>query len=271
MTYDPAVIADYFDRFGAAEWDRFDGTLGDRVSLQLHTETLQRFLAPGMRVFEIGAGPGRFTEVIAGTGCSVVVADISARQLELNREHAKAVGFEVGIEAWHQLDVCDLAGIDTHSFDAVVAYGGPISYAMEKGEVALRECVRVLRPGGTLALSVMGLWGAIHRFFPGILDLPLDLNYEIIDTGDLNERTNVGTKHYCHLFRARELRDLLERNELEILHLAASSAISTGLDKTLAKTDEQWQALLDWERTACVEPGYLDAGTHLIAVARKPA
>lgn len=271
MTYDPAVIADYFDRFGAAEWDRFDGTLGDRVSLQLHTETLRRFLTPGMRVFEIGAGPGRFTQVIAGIGCSVVVADISARQLELNRERAKTAGFEEAVESWHQLDVCDLGAIEAGSFDAVVAYGGPISYAMEKRQEALGECLRVLRPGGTLALSVMGLWGAIHRFLPGILELPLDLNYEIIEDGDLNERTNQGNGHYCHLFRTRELRELLDASGLETVYLSASSAISTGLDRALAGSPEQWQALMDWERKACVESGYLDAGTHIIAVAESPA
>jgi hypothetical protein len=30
-----------------------------------------------------------------------------------------------------------------------------------------------------------------------------------------------------------------------------------------------WSALLEYERAACVERGYLDSGHHLIAIARR--
>lgn len=269
MPYQPSVIAAYFDAFGAAEWDRFDGTVGDRVSLALHTEALRRFVPPGSRVLEIGAGPGRFTEVLAGLGCRIVVADISAVQLELNRVRADDRGFAANVEAWQRLDVCDLDGLASGTFDAVVAYGGPISYAMDQRDRAVAECVRVLGPGGVLAASVMCLWGGMHRHLPGILEQPPDINERIVATGDLDEVTNFGTGHYCHLFRAAELEALLRRHGLALELLSASSALATGLDRALAREPDRFRELLAWERRACVEPGCRDAGTHLIAVARR--
>ena len=64
MTYRPAAVAAYFDALGTKEWERFDRTLGDRVSLALHTALLERYGRPGHRVLDVGAGPGRFTELL---------------------------------------------------------------------------------------------------------------------------------------------------------------------------------------------------------------
>lgn len=269
MAYDPAAIAAYFDAWGAAEWDRFDGSLGDRISLALHSEALERFVPPGSRVLDVGAGPGRFTEVLHRLGCRIVVADLSPVQLELNRERAAERGFDASVEAWLQLDLCDLAGLEDGGFDAVVAYGGPFSYVFERRDQALAACQRVLGPGGVLCLSVMSLWGSLHRFLPDALCLPPDTNRAILASGDLSPATAPDHPHHCHMFRAHELRDFLERPGLELLHLSASSAISTGHDADLATDDESWPALLEFERQACSEPGQLDAGTHLIAVVRR--
>jgi len=150
MTYNPAAITAYFDALGAGEWERFDRTLGDRVSLAMHTALLERYVRPGHRILDVGAGPGRFTEMLHRLGARVVVADLSGRQLELNREAARARGFASSVEAWHQLDICDLGVFDATSFDGVVAFGGPFSYVFERRDKALAECVRVLRPGGYL-------------------------------------------------------------------------------------------------------------------------
>src|SRR5437764_8456766 len=76
MTYRPAAVAAYFDALGTKEWERFDRTLGDRVSLALHTALLERYVRPGHRVLDVGAGPGRFTETLHRLGARVVVADL---------------------------------------------------------------------------------------------------------------------------------------------------------------------------------------------------
>lgn len=133
MTYDSAAIAAHFDRLGPLEWDRFDRTLGDRVPLALHSRVLDQFTLPGGRVLDIGAGPGRFTEQLHRLGCRIVVGDISAEQLRLNQESAVVRGFAVSVEAWHQMDICDLGRFSDGTFDTVVAFGGPLSYVFAAG------------------------------------------------------------------------------------------------------------------------------------------
>ncbi|HTV20299.1 MAG TPA: class I SAM-dependent methyltransferase [Polyangiaceae bacterium] len=76
-------------------------------------------------------------------------------------------------------------------------------------------------------------------------------------------------ERHSHLFRAAELEAFLRRAGLEILSLSASSALSTGVEMPLTSDPGTWSALLEYERAACVERGYLDSGHHLIAIARR--
>jgi len=56
-----------------------------------------------------------------------------------------------------------------------MAYGGPLSYALDQRVKALKECHRVLKQGGYLLLSIMSLWGTMHRFLDGVLKVPMEL------------------------------------------------------------------------------------------------
>jgi SAM-dependent methyltransferase len=269
VTYEPAAIAAYFDQLGPREWGRFDRTLGDRVSLALHTRVLRQFVPPQSRVLDIGAGPGRFTEQLHGLGCRITVGDISAEQVRLNEEHARARGFAGSIDGWHRLDICDLGRFGDETFDAVLAFGGPLSYVFERREQALSECLRVLRPGGMLLLSVMSIWGTLHRHLAGVLTLPEAANRDIVATGDLTPANDPDSTHHCHMFRAAELRAFLDRPGLTLVWLSASSALTTGLEPSILPDDQSWHMLLDFEMMACSEAGYLDGGTHLIAAVRR--
>lgn len=183
--YDPKATAQYFDEFGEGEWRRLTATPVDEVSLHLHTHYLKQHVRAGMRVLEIGAGAGRFTRELARSGARVVVADLSPVQLALNQKHARRYRFVRGVERWDLADICDLSAYPDESFDAVVAYGGPFSYVLDRRDAALAECLRVLRARGPLLLSVMSLWGTAHWALKGVLDVPPAQNQRITASGDL--------------------------------------------------------------------------------------
>src|SRR5439155_17362717 len=62
-------LRELFDEVGEGEWRRLDADARSRASLEIHRRFLARFLSPGMRVLEVGAGPGRFTVELAKLGC----------------------------------------------------------------------------------------------------------------------------------------------------------------------------------------------------------
>jgi ubiquinone/menaquinone biosynthesis C-methylase UbiE len=132
-----ASVAAAFDQIGELEWERLDATLAGRVSFEQHRRWLQRHQVRG-RVLEIGAGAGRFTVELVRAGCRVVVADISGVQLDLNRQHVTAAGASDGVESWVRADVRALPTVWQAGFDAVVAFGGVLSYVFDEAEAASR-------------------------------------------------------------------------------------------------------------------------------------
>jgi SAM-dependent methyltransferase len=270
MVNDPVpAVRDYFDALGEGEWDRLAQSPAARVSLELHRRFLTRFIRPGWRVLEIGAGPGRFTIELAALGATAVVSDISPVQLELNRANVAAAGCEQAVEDRRLLDARDLSRYADGAFDGTLAYGGPISYAFDQAETALAECLRVTRPGGVLLASVMASIGSSRYFLPGVAEeintFGIDAIETVIRTGDVR-LTQAGV-HVCRMFRWREVAAMIAAQPGHLLAASASNALSLGDPATLdrlAADPGLWPRLLDWEEELAQEPGMLDGGTHIL-------
>lgn len=270
--YDPKWVRQFYDEYGEKEWHRLVKSPVHEVRLHVHRHYLEQYVKSGDRVLEIGAGPGRFTQILAELGATVVIVDISPGQLALNRKYARELGFEDAVADRLELDMSDMSVVPDEDFDLAVVYGGPLSYVFENRNLALSEILRVLKPGGIALLGVMSLWGGIHEFLRGVLDVSLEENAEINRTGDLSPDTYKNCTHHCHMFRADEFRSFLEASGAEVLAMSASNCLSAAWGDRLAEIRSdpvKWQQLLQMEIEACRQPGCIDMGTHLIAVIRK--
>ena len=270
--YDAQAIATYFDDLGDGEWERLAGSVEAEVNLAVHTHYLKTHVREGWRVLEVGAGAGRFTIALAELGARIVVTDISPVQLELNRSRLADAGLEGFVESRMLLDVVDMSKLEDESFDCVVCIGGPLSYAMDRRLDAARECARVAKPGAPLLFGVMSLWGSVHKGLQAVLSVPPEANELIVRTGDISAAALPGHRHACHAFRGTEFRELLTSAGLEIEAFSAATCLTTGWSDRLEglRDDEaRWAELLELEIAACAEPGCVEAGPHMIAVARK--
>jgi 2-polyprenyl-3-methyl-5-hydroxy-6-metoxy-1,4-benzoquinol methylase len=264
MSYDRAAAAAFFDDYGEREWERFVDGRTPATSLATHVHYLRRFVRSGDRVLDIGCGPGRFTIELARMGARVVAADVSPGQLHLHRSHVSAEDAESAVEDRHIVDVLDLGIFDDASFDAVVCYGGVLSYVLERAADALGELARVTRPGGHLLISAMSLVGSTaarsesvveHARQHGAADV-----HSIVATGLLPSGASGG--HLAmRLYRWRELNALLAGAGTVV------AASSTGLFPNADEPDAA-QLLAELELDLGAEPGALDAGMHILAVVR---
>jgi SAM-dependent methyltransferase len=267
MSHDPKRAAAFFDEYGEREWTRFEDERTPSTSLDVHVEYLRRYVREGDRVLDVGAGPGRFTIELARLGASIVVADISPGQLELNRRKAEEAGVAAAVVERVIADVVALPFEDA-SFDVTVCYGGPISYAVERAADAVAELARVTRPGGHLLVSVMSLVGAVQAYADAFLKVTeeygVELTEGILATGLLPEGPGLG--HLAmRLFRWRELKELVEE------HGEIVAASATGLLRpATSPEDPDLRALLRRvELELAAEPGAIDCGPHMLAVVRR--
>jgi SAM-dependent methyltransferase len=274
LAYDRSLVAAIYDGYGDKEWHRHEIRPFDRVSFHVHRHYLRTFVHDGDRVLETGAGTGRFTVELAQLGARIVVTDVSPGQLELNASHVADAGLEGHVEAREQADILDLSRYPDGSFDAVVSYGGPLSYVMDRSDDALDELLRVTRPGGYVLLGVMSKHGSLHAFLDGaaaeIEEFGIDEMQVILETGDLPpNHSSMGMP--VHLFSWADLRAHLERHPCDPVTASASASLAIGNDEVCERwlaDPEMWERFLAWEVEVCAQPGSIDGGTHIIAVVR---
>jgi SAM-dependent methyltransferase len=270
---DHEAMRDFYDRLGEGEWDRLEASVRGRVSFEVHRRFLHPFIEPGQRVLEVGAGPGRFTFELAAMGASVSVTDFSPVQLDLHAKHLHGTEAEGAVESRDLLDICDTSRYDDATFGAVVAFGGPLSYAFEQTEQALDGLFRVTKPGGPVVVSVMSLLGSWRFFLKGVIEdtkrAGESANDLVLTTGDLR---HFATEHVCQMFRASDVTRLVAACGGEILAMSASNWASLGDEEALGELEgspERWANFLEHEIQACSEPGAVDGGTHLLFAARR--
>jgi SAM-dependent methyltransferase len=172
---------------------------------------------------------------------------------------------EASVEARQLLDILDLSRFPDASFDAVVCFGGPLSYVLGEADAALDELFRVTKPGGHVLPSVMSLLGAARAFFDQLPPHVDEFGWkravtDIFETGDLDGEINNG--HVCRLYRWSSLEALLERHPCRIVTASAANFLSVANDAW----DDRF---LEVEIEACREPGALDGGTHILAVVER--
>jgi ubiquinone/menaquinone biosynthesis C-methylase UbiE len=124
------------------------------------TFILNKFVTPGLRILDLGAGTGIYSLYYAGKGCSVIALDIVPRHVEILNSRLKDlkkldISTEVG-------DAQDLSRFRTGSFDLVLCMG-PFYHLPETGR-CISECLRVLSSQGILAVSYS------HKNVSGELD-----------------------------------------------------------------------------------------------------
>jgi len=267
-----AQIREYFDEIAHDEWERLTATPAARVSLEIHRRFLARFVRPGDRVLEIGAGPGRFTCELAAMGATVVVTDISPVQLRLNEEYVTRAGAQDAVEDRQVLDVRDVGGFADATFDAVVAYGGPLSYVFEDATPALAGLLRVVVPGRPVVGSLMSTLGAWRALLDAVEEEAKkwgdEAMHDVLRHGDL--RRTQPTGHVCQMYRWSQVGQLVADAGGRLVAASASNWASLGHEATvaaIAQDPQRWQLFLDQEADAAAEPGALDGGTHLLFAA----
>jgi len=151
-TADVAIqVRQLFDAKAAAWPSKYaqDGRLAGRLT-RLADAVTYHVPARGS-VLDLGCGTGELARTIAAAGLQATGCDISTEML-----HRAATADQAGTVDWVQLDPAwQVLPFGSEVFDAVVA-SSLLEYVDDPTAV-LRECCRVLRPGGVVLCTVPDL------------------------------------------------------------------------------------------------------------------
>ncbi len=283
--YDPQYTRTFYDAYGDNEWSRLERTAFGRLEAAIHSDFLGQFIKKSDRVLDAGSGPGRFSITLAKIGATPTLLDISPKQLSLAHSKMEEAGVLDRVGLFHVGDICDLSNFADGSFDAVVCYGGALSYVCERRQQAADELKRVTKPGGIILASVMSRNGATI----GVVREP-DIAYlrepdkkgihlegmpglwEFLRTGDLpGFPSHIGIAHAAmHLYTAQELVELFR--DCKILKVAGTCVTISEYQKTDEEITREpvWSHVIELEKRLNTQPGLVDSGSHVIIAAQKP-
>ena len=250
---------------------------GESVPVQIEfartQEIVRRYLTtPGLRLADIGGGPGVHARWLANDGHHVTLVDPVPRHIDEARRVQSASGSiraEVG-DARH-LDLPD-AG-----FDAVLLLG-PL-YHLPKAEhrlAALSEAKRILEPGGVLFAAGISRFAALHDGFaremlfePGFREMAeKDLATGVHRNPD--QRPDWFTTAYFH--RPEELEAEMAAaglSAVEVLGLEGLAGWLPNLDARWADAHDR-RMILDVLAALESEPSLRGASAHLLGVGTRP-
>jgi arsenite methyltransferase len=181
-------------------------------------------IGPGMRVLDIGCGPGDITSHLAelvGDSGSVVGIDPSAERIGIAQAKAKPnLSFHVGKAE-------DLSAFPSDSFD-IIFVNSTLHWVQDQG-LALRECGRVLKSGGRVGIS-----GGSGDF----LSAQEKIKAEVLSREPYRNYPEDSPPKF------------LKRRELELLLDNAGLLEKQIVVNTIVKSADSAEAMIDWLDTS---------------------
>lgn len=264
-------VVDFYEN--GAEIGRLERGLGI-IEAARTKEILARYLEPGMTVYDVGGGVGYYSNWLAEWGCQVSLFELAPSAVAYAKEHQTRPYSACAADA-RALPAQDA------SCDALLLMG-PLYHLLERESraQALREALRVLRPGGLLAAAGISRFSSAtwalstYRLTNELIDDQVYMNMlrGELTTGEHHrpeKYPNMIAQAYFHTPEelARELVD--SGFTLETM-LAVEGYIWFTPDLNAKWEDPASRArLLELLRLTEAEPSLLGFSPHFLAMARK--
>lgn len=227
---------------------------------------LERYLEPGSRILDIGSGPGIYSVHYAQKGFRVYARDIVPHNIEILKAKPECSGFGINTGV---ADARDLSEFSDSSFDAVLCLG-PIYHfgRTDDRNKCISECLRVLRPGGVLAVSyILKFFVYMHVIRRGSEYLTDEVRNQIMDSETALREV---PENIWFFDSPSEIGGLLGEFSITKLTNAGTDGIAVLMADTINSFSEsEYEMWLKYHFATCEEPSILGYSNHGLYVCRK--
>ena len=228
-----------------------------RVEFITTVKYVEKYLKPGSKIIDIGAGAGEYSLHFASQGYSVTAVELA--EINIAAFQAKLTP-KLDIDL-RQGNACDLSAFDDDSFDIVLLLG-PLYHISDPKDrqTCINEARRVCKPGGTIFFAyISNDMVVLTQTFYYDLDYLVDGNY--------NHETFQCDNFPFVFFTVANAREELVNAGIKLLHEIAADGVSELLADKINQLDEKgYEQYLRYHFYCCEKPEMLGRSNHLLFV-----
>lgn len=233
-------------------------TKATQVEFLTTVRQIERYLKPGMKILDLGAGTGEYSLYFAKKGFEVTAVDIVEKHVnEIRDRISKDISLEV-----FQGNAIDLSIIRNKTYDIVLCFG-PL-YHLQKNEDKLKcieEVKGVCKDNGKMFFAFISNDMVITTE-------TMCYNSNFLKESSYNHETFKVVDFPFVFHTIDECRKLFKDSKLTICREIATDGLSELFaDKINRMDDESYKAWLNYHFYCCEKPEFLGASNHLLFIA----
>lgn len=262
-------VVSFYEKYDEAT--RLSRDNARKVEFTMTVNLLNQYIKPKDKILELGAGTGAYSFYYARKGNCVEATDLTPKHIKIMEEKLKEENNNLNLHI-ELADATDLQKFQDESFDVINCLGPMYHIKSEEDrEKCVKEALRVLKPGGILAVSYINKHFLIQSVMASQKEFFSDDFVDKILTSGLDEGGREDCFYTVGYFTTPEkAEDFMSRFSVEIIDHAAIDGISPLLkDKINELDDKQYSAWINYCLKSCRDRSTLGISNHGLIICRK--
>lgn len=224
------------------------------------TTYIDKYLCPGDRILEIGAGPGVYSNYYSSQGYKVDAVEL----LDVNYQKLKSIERK-GLKA-HKANATDLSKFEDDTFDITLVLGPMYHlFSEEDQEKAIKEAIRVTKSCGKI-------------FFAYVTNEAVIINYflrerHLLDKKDLHDDDFIvknDPKEVFYVCTVDEFKSKMRKFNVKFLKNVATDGIaSIARDDVEYLDDDEFEEWVKYHLATCEREDLIGYSSHVLYICEK--
>ena len=254
------LLENYYS--GHEENERLVKDKAHKVEFLTTTKYIDKYIKPGDKILEVGAGTGRYSLHYASKGYEVEAVELTKSNIE---EFKKNIDENMNVSV-HEGNALDLSMYKDNLFDITLVLG-PIYhlFSMEEKKKAIEEAIRVTKPHGKIFIAYITNDIVIITY-----GLKKGNLLKLKDVCDENYKVKEIPEEIFSVNYIEEFENMMKKFPVKFLNELGVDGLSESLEEYINNlSDEEYEVWLDYHFKNCERKDIMGYSSHVVYICEK--